>query len=111
MLCIDGFNLRHRKLQENQGFFSSLMPTNLLRGSKNKPKPISSINDAYRVSEREFEIILRDEKLGYGKTKKVRYRAQLPDHCSEILAKLKFLRQGQAIGGNQRRIPGGTFTA
>ena len=43
ILCIDGFNLRHRKAVENQGFLSSLVPSNFLRSSKNKQKPISTI--------------------------------------------------------------------
>jgi len=36
ILCIDGFNIRHRKTQESGGFFSSLVPSNLLKGSKSK---------------------------------------------------------------------------
>lgn len=35
-LMIDGFNIKHRKIQEAQGFFSSLVPSNLLKGSKSK---------------------------------------------------------------------------
>ena len=35
-LCIDGFNVRHEKIQENRGFFSSLVPGSLLKSSKSK---------------------------------------------------------------------------
>ena len=86
ILCIDGFNLRHRKHQENQGFLSSLIPSNLLKGNKNKQKPISSIHAVQRIKENEFIIFYREDK------KEVKYKTQSPDDCSEILAKLKFLR-------------------
>ena len=36
ILCIDGFHIRHRKVQVREGFFSSLMPANLLKGSYSK---------------------------------------------------------------------------
>ena len=36
VLCIDGFNIKHRKMKENEGFFSSLVPTNLLKGRQSK---------------------------------------------------------------------------
>ena len=86
ILCIDGFNLRHRKSAENQGFFSSLVPTNLLKSSKNKQKPISQIISVQRLSENEFMIFYRENM------KEVRYQTKSPDDCSEILAKLKFVR-------------------
>ena len=105
-LVIDGFNIRHRKNTENQGFFSSLVPSNLLKSSKNKQKPISQIVGVQRLKENgcEFKIFYRENK------KEVRYRARHPDQCSEILAKLKFLRQGQNINTNSRRLPQSSFT-
>lgn len=94
MLVIDGFNIKHEKTQDNKGFFSSLVPNNLLKGSKSKQKPISQINAVQRLKENEIKIFYRENK------KEVRYRTQLPEHCSEILAKLKFLRQGQGMSTN-----------
>ena len=35
-LMIDGLNLQHRKLQENQGFFGSLASGGIFKGSKSK---------------------------------------------------------------------------
>ena len=70
------------------------MPSNLLKGSKNKQKPISTIIAVQRLKENEFKIFYREDM------KEVRYRTQHPDDCSEILAKLKFLRQGQGVGSN-----------
>jgi hypothetical protein len=46
------------------------------------------------LKENEFKIFYREDK------KEARYRTSHPDHCSEILAKLKFLRQGQSLGNN-----------
>ena len=56
------------------------------------------------MKETEFKIFYRENK------KEVRYRTQQPDHCSEILAKLKFLRQGQGMNTNQRRMPTNTVS-
>ena len=56
-----------------------------------------------RRKDQEFSIFYREDY------KEVRYRTQTPDDCSEILAKLKFLRSGQGVGGNQRRMPTGTL--
>ena len=47
-----------------------------------------------RLKENEFKIYYREDK------KEVRYKTQHPDDCSEILAKLKFLRQGQSLNNN-----------
>ena len=41
ILCIDGFNIKHRKVKESEGFFSSLVHNNLLKGRQSKQKPIS----------------------------------------------------------------------
>jgi hypothetical protein len=90
-LQIDGFNIKHRKTAENQGFFSSLVPSNLLKGSKNKQKPISQIIAVQRLKENEFKLFYRENK------KEVKYKTRNPDDCSEIIAKLKFLRPGQSM--------------
>ena len=41
IICIDGFNIRHEKVQVKESFFSSLIPDRLLKGSNSKGKPIS----------------------------------------------------------------------
>ena len=41
ILCIDGFNIRHEKVQMRESFFSSILPDRLLKGSSSKGKPIS----------------------------------------------------------------------
>ena len=87
VLCIDGFHIRHRKVNVERGFFSSFMPSNLLKGNSGKQKPISSIAFTERKKLVEFWIYYKDKKV-------VRYRTQNPSDCSEILAKLKFLRGG-----------------
>ena len=104
VLMIDGFNLSHRKQQENQGFFGTLMAGNILKGSKSKQKPISSIHTVNRLSVTEFYIHYREED------KQVKYKTMNPDDCSQILAKLKFLLQGQSLNKQGRRgVPTGTY--
>ena len=41
ILCFDGFNIRHEKVQVKESFFSSLIPDRLLKSSNSKGKPIS----------------------------------------------------------------------
>ena len=89
ILCIDGFNIRHEKVQNRESFFSSILPDRLLKGSSSKGKPISQIVGVARpqsATDSEFIIFYREDK------KQVRYKANNPSDCSEILAKLKFLR-------------------
>ena len=104
---IDGLNLQHRKLQDNQGFFGSLMAGGILKGSKSKQKPISSIAYVKRfhtTNNSEFLIVYREDD------KQVKYRALNPDDCSHIIAKLRFLLQGQNLTKAGRRGgPPGTF--
>lgn len=100
ILCIDGFNLWHRKSENDRGFFSSLVPTNLLKSSKNKQKPISTIVALSRPENTSTRFVIY-----YSDKKERTYRTRTPDDCSEILAKLKFLRQGQGLNANARRMP------
>ena len=72
------------------------MNSNLLKGNKVKQKPISSILSVQRLNVYEFQISYREQKV-------TKYRTLRPDDCSEILAKLKFLLQGQNLSKNQRR--------
>jgi len=103
-MMIDGFNLSHRKQQENSGFFGTIMAGNILKGSKSKQKPISSIHTVNRLSVTEFYIHYREED------KQVKYKTMNPDDCSQILAKLKFLLQGQSLNKQGRRgVPTGTY--
>ncbi len=93
ILCIDGFNLWHNRPEGDRGFLSSLVPTNLLKSSKNRQKPISTIAAVARPSPKEF-------KLYYSDKKERSYMVKNPNDCSQILAKLKFLRQGQGLNNN-----------
>ena len=45
-------------------------------------------------------------KIIYSELKKeTRYRTLNPEDCSHIIAKLRFLLQGQNMSKNQRRMP------
>ena len=43
VLEIDGFNITHKKMNEKTGFFSSILPDSILKGGRQKQKPISTI--------------------------------------------------------------------
>jgi len=68
ILCIDGFHIRHRKVQVREGFLASVLPSNILKGSYSKQKPISSILGVRRETINEFFILYREDK------KQVKYR-------------------------------------
>ena len=93
ILRIDGFNISHKKVNEKEGFFSSLIPDAILKNSRNKQKPLSTVARFYRVNPIEFKIYFSDSK------KETKYRTQTPDDCSNIIAKLRFLTQ--AISNNK----------
>ena len=61
---------------------------------KNKKRPIGSVIDIYRnkADPCAFAIVFRDPEKPHEPLKEIRYRTYDADDCSEILAKIRFLK-------------------
>jgi hypothetical protein len=113
LLCIDGFNIHNREYKKGEkivngtqgnntateGTSQSLIGslTTKLFGVKNKKRPIGSVVDIYRnkADACAFAIVFRDPEKPHEPEKQIRYRTYNPDDCSEILAKIRFLKNQQ----------------
>lgn len=102
MFGIDGYNIYNYKskkmlgdpnLQDNSkkntstSFFSSFLSKNLFNVKRNT-RPINTIDDVKKLDIKTFSITFIEKK----EKKKLIYECHTADNCSEILAKLNFLR-------------------
>lgn len=95
LLCIDGFNLfcKDVKIEKTKFSLSSFIPAAIL-GTRRKERPISSVVAWKRQvgSDCDFVIVFSDPDKP-NMYREVRYKTHTPDDCSQIIAKIKFLRQ------------------
>lgn len=81
-------------------FFTEFLSKKIL-GVKRKARPISTIDDIVKIDSKTIQIIFIEKN---GNKKAIVYECQTGDNCSEIVAKLNFLRVRLAILLFHRKI-------
>lgn len=111
MLCIDGFYIHNREIKKGekvvgansagnnntggggQSLFGSL--STKIFGIKTKKRPLNSVWDVRRSKKDpcDFSIWYKeDDKNNHEPAKEIKYRTYEADDCSEIMAKIRFLK-------------------
>lgn len=87
---IDGYNIynfRSKKSNKKPTFIGSLAKKIL--NIRKKIRPISNLEEIKKLDDKKFELVFKSNS---GAKKSLTYLCYTPDNCSEILAKLNFIK-------------------